>query len=76
MFLAARQQYVDGRRLESDILLAKGEPKKALEVMKRLRPGLSRLFARQTNWRVHISSNNNLNQAKAALEEAISANPN
>ncbi len=69
-------QYVDGRRLQSDILLAKGETKKGLEVLERVDqayPG-SPLVKYQLA-RAYLS-NNNMNQARAALDQAVSANPN
>jgi tetratricopeptide (TPR) repeat protein len=69
-------QYVDGHRLQSDILLAKGEPKKAIEVLERVdqaNPGSP--LVKYELARAYLSDNN-LNQAKAALEQAISANPN
>jgi tetratricopeptide (TPR) repeat protein len=69
-------EYVDGRRLQSDVLLAKGDTKKAVEVLERLDkkyPGapiikyqLARAYLR----------NNNVNQAKAALDEVVSGDPN
>ena len=34
-------EYLDGRRLQSDVLLAKGDTKKAIEVLERLEPNLS-----------------------------------
>ena len=58
-------QYIDGRRMQSDVLLAKGDAKKAVEVLERLdhtypdvplvKYQLARAYLR----------NNNLNQAKA-----------
>jgi tetratricopeptide (TPR) repeat protein len=69
-------EYVDGRRLQSDILLAKGDTKKGLEVLERLDqtyPG-SPLVKYQLA-RAYLS-NNNMNQARAALDQAVSANPN
>ena len=69
-------QYIDGRRLESDVLLAKGDTKKAVEVLERLdhtypdSPLLKYQLARA------YLKNNNPNQAKAALDQAISINPN
>ena len=67
---------VDGRKLQSDILLAKGEPKKAIEVLERVdrtHPG-SPLVKYQLA-RAYLS-NNEINQARTALDQAISANPN
>ena len=69
-------EYIDGRRLESEVLLAKGDTKKAVEVLERLdqtypdapliKYQLARAYLR----------NNSPNQAKVALEQAISINPN
>ena len=67
---------VDGRRLQSDVLLAKGEPKKAIEVLERVdrtHPG-SPLVKYQLA-RAYLK-NNEINQARTALDQAISANPN
>src|SRR5436190_8336825 len=69
-------QYVDGRRRQGDILLAKGEPKKAIDVLERVDqayPG-SPLVKYQLA-RAYLS-NNQMNQAKVVLDEAVSANPN
>ena len=69
-------EYIDGHRLESDVLLAKGDTKKAVEVLERLdqtypdTPLIKYQLARA------YLKNNNLNQAKAALDQAISTNPN
>src|SRR6266513_2170067 len=66
----------DGRRLESEVLLAKGDTKKAVEVLERLdqtypdTPLIKYQLARA------YLKNNNPNQAKMALEQAISNNPN
>src|SRR5439155_4414099 len=66
----------DGRRLESDVLLAKGDTKKALDVVERLdqtypdTPLLKYQLARA------YLKNNNMNQAKIALDQAMSLNPN
>jgi tetratricopeptide (TPR) repeat protein len=70
------QGYVDGHRLESDVLLAKGNTKKAIEVLERLDqtypdfPLIKYQLARA------YLKNNNPNQAKVALDQAISINPN
>ncbi|PYL69607.1 MAG: hypothetical protein DMF28_02675 [Verrucomicrobia bacterium] len=69
-------QYVDGRRLESEVLLAKGDAKKAIEVLERLDhtyPDIA--LVKYQLGRVYLR-NNNPNQAKAALEQAISISPN
>jgi tetratricopeptide (TPR) repeat protein len=69
-------QYVDGRRLQSNILLAKGDSKKAVEVLERLdqtypdSPLIKYELARA------YLKNNNVNEAKVALDRAVSLNPN
>ncbi len=66
----------DGRRLESEVLLAKGDTKKAVEVLERLdqtypdTPLIKYQLARA------YLKNNNANQAKVALDQAMSVNPN
>ena len=67
---------IDGRRLQSDVLLAKGDTKKAVEVLERLdqtypdAPLIKYQLARA------YLQNNNMNQAKVALDQAVSINPN
>ena len=69
-------EYVDGRRLQSDVLLAKGDTKKAVEVLERLDQTypdaalIKYLLARA------YLQNKNMNQAKVALDQAVSINPN
>jgi tetratricopeptide (TPR) repeat protein len=69
-------EYIDGRRLQGNVLLAKGETKKAVEVLELLdqtypdSPLIKYELARA------YLKNNNTNQAKVALEQAISASPN
>jgi tetratricopeptide (TPR) repeat protein len=69
-------QYIDGRRLESDVLLAKGDTKKAIDVLERLDqtypdfPLIKYQLARA------YLKNNNPNQAKVALDQAVSISPN
>jgi tetratricopeptide (TPR) repeat protein len=68
-------EYLDGRRLQGDVLLAKDDTKKALGVLERLdqtypdvpviKYSLARAYLR----------NNNINQAKLALDQAVSLNP-
>src|SRR6266446_4489961 len=68
--------YVDGRRLQSNVLLTKGDTKKAIEALERLdqtypdspliKYDLARAYAK----------NNNMNQAAVALDQAVSLNPN
>jgi tetratricopeptide (TPR) repeat protein len=66
----------DGRRLQSDVLLAKGDTKKAVDTLERLdqtypdtpliKYQLARTYLR----------NNNMNQAAVALDQAVTINPN
>src|SRR5262245_29471520 len=67
---------IDGRRLESDVLLAKGDTKKAVEVLERL----DQTYPDAPMIKYQLASaylrNNSPNQAKVALEQAISINPN
>jgi len=69
-------EYIDGRRLQSDVLLAKGDAKKAVEVLERVDqtyPG-SPLIKYQLA-RAYLKDNNT-NQAKVLLEQAISTSRN
>ena len=69
-------EYVDGRRLQSDVLLAKGDTKKALEVLERLDQTYPDVpFIKYKLARAYLR-NNNINQAKLALDQAVSLNPN
>jgi tetratricopeptide (TPR) repeat protein len=67
---------VDGHRLESQVMLAKGDTKKAVEILERLdqtypdTPLIKYELART------YLKNNNMNQAKVVLDQAISRNPN
>jgi tetratricopeptide (TPR) repeat protein len=69
-------EYVDGRRLQSNVLLAKGDTKKAIEVLERLdqtypdAPLLKYQLA-QAYVRDH-----NMSQATLALDQAVSISPN
>ena len=68
-------EYIDGRRRQSDVLLAKGDTKKALEILERLDqiyPGAPLIKYQLA--RAYLK-NNNVNQARAALEQAVSASP-
>jgi tetratricopeptide (TPR) repeat protein len=68
-------EYVDGRTMQSEVLIDKGETKKAVETLVQLDktyPGMPRIkyeLARA------FLMNNNPNQAKLTLEEAVSASP-
>ncbi len=69
-------EYVDGRRLQGNVLLAKGDMKKAVELLERLdqthpdSPLIKYELARA------YLQNNNMNQATVPLDQAISINPN
>ncbi|PYK13560.1 MAG: hypothetical protein DME65_01615 [Verrucomicrobia bacterium] len=69
-------EYIDGRRLESQVMLGKGDTKKAVEVLERLdqtypdTPLIKYELARA------YLKNNNMNQAKVLLDQAITLNPN
>src|SRR5207249_9537040 len=68
------EEYVDGRRLQSDLLLAKGDTKKALEVLERLDqnyPGSPLIKYKLAG---AYLQNNNVNQAELALDQAVSIN--
>ena len=69
-------EYVDGHRLESKVLLAKGDTKKAVEVLERLDQTYPDTSLIKYELAQAYLKNNNLNQAKAALDQVISANPN
>jgi tetratricopeptide (TPR) repeat protein len=66
----------DGRRLQSDVLLAKADTKKAIEVLERL----DQIFPDTPLIKYQLAraylKNNNTNQAKMALDRAILINPN
>jgi tetratricopeptide (TPR) repeat protein len=67
---------VDGRRRQSDVLLAKGDTKKAIEILERLDqtyPGAP-LIKYQLG-RAYVQ-NHSLNQAQVALDQAVSMTPN
>ena len=67
---------IDGRRLESDVLLAKGDTKKAVEVLERLDQTYPDAPMIKYQLALAYLRNNSPNQAKVALEQAISINPN
>ena len=70
------QGYVDGHRLESDVLLAKGDTKKAIEVLEQLDQTYPDIPLIKYQLARAYLKNNNSNQAKVALDQAISINPN
>src|SRR6266478_3251815 len=68
-------EYIEGRRLQSDVLLAKGDTKKAVEVLERLDQTYPDApFVKYKLARAYLV-NNNTNQAKLALDQAVSINP-
>ena len=69
-------EYVDGRRLESDVLLAKGDTKQAVDVLERLDQTYPDIPLIKYQLARAYLKNNNPNQAKVALDQAISINPN
>ncbi len=70
------QGYVDGHRLESDVLLAKGDTKKAIEVLEQLDQTYPDIPLIKYQLARAYLKNNNPNQAKVALDQAVSINPN
>src|SRR6266404_4682840 len=69
-------EYLDGRRLQGDVLLAKGDTKKALEVLERLDQTYPDVALIKYKLAGANLQNNNINQAKLALDQAVSLNPN
>src|SRR5438309_1013523 len=68
-------EYIEGRRLESDVLLAKGDKKKALQVLERLDQTYPDVpFIKYKLARAYLADNN-MNQAAVALDQAVSINP-
>lgn len=67
---------VDGRRLESQVLLAKGETKRAVEILERLDQNCPDTPLVKYELARAYLQNNSLNQAKVVLDQAISINPN
>ena len=69
--------HIDGRRVQSNVLLAKGDTKKAVEVLERLDQSYPNVPLLKDDlgraWGRHESGK--LNQAKLALEGAVSINP-
>jgi tetratricopeptide (TPR) repeat protein len=67
---------IDGHRLESDVLLAKGDTKKAVEILERLDQTYPDVpLIKYQLARAYLTSNNT-NQATVALDQAISISPN
>src|SRR5262245_10283308 len=69
-------EYFDGRRLQSTVLLAKGETKKAIEALERLDRTYPDLPIIKYELARAYLQNKNMNQAAMAVEKAISLNPN
>jgi tetratricopeptide (TPR) repeat protein len=69
-------EYVDGHRLEGNVLLAKGDTKKAVEVLERLDQTYPDTSLIKYELAQAYLKNNNLNQARTVLDQVISANPN
>jgi tetratricopeptide (TPR) repeat protein len=69
-------EYLDGRRLQGDVLLAKGDTKKALEVLERLDQTYPDVPFIKYKLAGAYLQNKNINQAKVALDQALSLNPN
>jgi len=69
-------EFIDGRRLESDVLLAKGDTKKAVDVLEHLDQTYPDSPLIKYQLACAYLRNNSQNQAKVAFEQAISINPN
>src|SRR5438270_3455942 len=69
-------EYIDGHRLESQVLLAKGDTKKAIQVLERLDQTYSDSPLIKYELARAYVKNNNMNQAKVVLDQAISISPN
>ena len=67
---------LDGHRLESEVLMAKGDTKKALGILERLDQTYPDSPLIKYELAGAYLKNNGLNQAKVALGQAISINPN
>ncbi len=67
---------IDGRRLQSNVLLAKGDAKKAVEVLERLDQTYPETPLIKYQLAVAYLQNNNMNQATVVLDQAVSINPN
>jgi tetratricopeptide (TPR) repeat protein len=66
---------IDGHRLEGEVLLAKGDTKKAVEALERLDHTYPDTPLIKYELAQAYFKNNNLNQAKAVLDQVISTNP-
>ena len=68
-------EYVDGRRLQSEVLLDKGETKKAVELLEQLDKTYAGVPLIKYQLARAYLKNNNVSQAKRVLEQAVSSNP-
>jgi len=68
-------EYVDGRRLQSEVLLDKGETKKAVQVLEQLDKTYAGVPLIEYQLARAYLKNNNVSQAKRVLEQAVSSNP-
>ena len=69
-------EYIDGHRLESQVLLAKGDTKKAIQVLERLDQTYSDTPLIKYELARAYLKNSNMNQAKVTLDQAILISPN
>jgi tetratricopeptide (TPR) repeat protein len=69
-------EYIDGRTLESQLLMEQGETKKAVQVLEQLDKTYSGMPVVKYQLARAYYQNNNINQAKLALEQTVSSNPN
>ena len=69
-------EYVDGLRLQGNVLLAKGDMKKAVELLERLDQTYPDTPLIKYQLAQAYLKNNNTNQAKVALDQVVSINPN
>ena len=67
--------YLEGCRLQGDVLVAKGDSKKAAEVFERLDQTYPNVPLLKYKLARAYLANNNMNQATLALDQAVSINP-
>src|SRR5438045_9346797 len=68
-------EYLDGRRLQSEVLMDKGETKKAVQVLEQLDKTYAGVPLIKYQLARAYLKNNNVSQAKRVLEQAVSSNP-
>src|SRR5438034_4325754 len=68
-------EYLDGRRLQGDLLLAKGDAKKAMKVLERLDQTYPNVPLVKYKLARAYLANNNANQSNLVLDQAVSINP-